>query len=118
MPKRPMLLISTDKEDTWNVYNVMDNKFLDFQVRLPNKRFCGSSIKSVGSSISGCLPNCIYFTHDYEGVNDYQGVPHDDFGVYNLELESFLPIDATHVATLVKNTGTGRPIWVVPNFHL
>ena len=43
MPKCPMLLISTDKEDTWNVYNVTDNKFLDFQVRLPNKRFCGSS---------------------------------------------------------------------------
>lgn len=77
-----------------------------------------SSESVLASSISGCLPNSIYFTHDYEGVNDYQGVPHDDFGVYNLELESFLPIDATHVATLVKNTRTGRPIWIFPTFHL
>ncbi|XP_061999352.1 probable F-box protein At1g44080 [Rosa rugosa] len=39
----PMLLISTEKEGTWNVYSVMDNKVLDLQIRLPNKRFCGSS---------------------------------------------------------------------------
>nr|XP_011470415.1 PREDICTED: F-box protein At2g26160-like [Fragaria vesca subsp. vesca] len=39
----PMLLINTDNEDTWKVYNVMDNKLLDMEVRLPNTRFCGSS---------------------------------------------------------------------------
>lgn len=39
----PMLLISADVEDTWNVYNVMDNKVLSLQVNLPNKRVCGSS---------------------------------------------------------------------------
>ncbi|CAL8157160.1 unnamed protein product [Prunus armeniaca] len=39
----PMLLISSDKEDTWNLYNVMNNKVLDLQLRLPSKRFCGSS---------------------------------------------------------------------------
>lgn len=39
----PMLLIPSDKEDTWNVYSVVDNKVLDLQIRLPNKRFCGSS---------------------------------------------------------------------------
>ncbi|KAL6127790.1 hypothetical protein ACLB2K_071152 [Fragaria x ananassa] len=38
-----MLLINTDNEDTWKVYNVMDNKLLDMEVRLPNTRFCGSS---------------------------------------------------------------------------
>ncbi|XP_004309236.1 PREDICTED: F-box protein At2g17036-like [Fragaria vesca subsp. vesca] len=39
----PMLLINTDNEDTWKVYNVMDNKLLDLEVRVPNTRFCGSS---------------------------------------------------------------------------
>ncbi|KAK9912686.1 hypothetical protein M0R45_036536 [Rubus argutus] len=38
-----LLLISSDKEDTWSLYDVMDDKVLDMQVRLPNKRFCGSS---------------------------------------------------------------------------
>ncbi|KAL6280318.1 hypothetical protein ACE6H2_017199 [Prunus campanulata] len=39
----PMLLISSDKEDTWNLYNVINDKVLDLQLRLPSKRFCGFS---------------------------------------------------------------------------
>ncbi|KAL6280312.1 hypothetical protein ACE6H2_017193 [Prunus campanulata] len=38
-----MLLISSDKEDTWNLYNVINDKVLDLQLRLPSKRFCGFS---------------------------------------------------------------------------
>ncbi|KAI5328865.1 hypothetical protein L3X38_028262 [Prunus dulcis] len=38
-----MLLISSDKKNTWNLYNVMNNKVLDLQLRLPSKRLCGSS---------------------------------------------------------------------------
>lgn len=39
----PMLLINTEKVDTWKVYNVIDNKLLDMQLKVPNTRFCGSS---------------------------------------------------------------------------
>ncbi|KAK9914217.1 hypothetical protein M0R45_038008 [Rubus argutus] len=41
----PMLLIPSDKEDTWNLYNVMKNIVLDLQVTVPSnyRRFCGSS---------------------------------------------------------------------------
>lgn len=39
----PMLLIASDKMDTWNVYNLMDDKVLDMQIPVPTKRFCGSS---------------------------------------------------------------------------
>jgi hypothetical protein len=39
----PMLLIYTGKEDYWKLYDIMVNKFLDLQVRVPNKRLCGSS---------------------------------------------------------------------------
>ncbi|PRQ58452.1 hypothetical protein RchiOBHm_Chr1g0359461 [Rosa chinensis] len=77
-----------------------------------------SSESVLASSNSGCLPNCIYFTHDYDSVFSYQGVPHGDFGVYNHEYQSFIPIDTTHVATLVRNTGRGRPIWVIPTLKL
>ncbi|KAK9925444.1 hypothetical protein M0R45_033768 [Rubus argutus] len=41
----PMLLISnsTDEDNTWNVYSIIDNKVLDMQLEMPNVRFCGSS---------------------------------------------------------------------------
>ncbi|CAL9007826.1 unnamed protein product [Prunus brigantina] len=39
----PLLLIPTGKHNVWKVYNVMNDKLLDLQVRVPNKRFCGSS---------------------------------------------------------------------------
>ncbi|XP_061993420.1 F-box protein SKIP23-like [Rosa rugosa] len=39
----PLLLIPSEERYTWNLYNVLDNQFLDYQVRLPHKRFCGSS---------------------------------------------------------------------------
>ncbi|XP_068342711.1 F-box protein SKIP23-like [Pyrus communis] len=45
-PRRPapMLLVSSGgKQDAWNVYNVEKDKVYDLQLRLPNKRFCGSS---------------------------------------------------------------------------
>ncbi|XP_062014426.1 uncharacterized protein LOC133730946 [Rosa rugosa] len=39
----PMLLIYTGKKDYWKLYDIMVNRFLDLQVRVPNKRLCGSS---------------------------------------------------------------------------
>ncbi|XP_062010875.1 F-box protein SKIP23-like [Rosa rugosa] len=39
----PMLLIYSGKKDYWNLYNIDSNKVLDLQVRVPNKRLCGSS---------------------------------------------------------------------------
>lgn len=39
----PLLLIPTGNKNMWRVYNAMDDKLLDLQVRVPNKRFCGSS---------------------------------------------------------------------------
>ncbi|KAM5551691.1 F-box protein SKIP23 [Rosa sericea] len=39
----PMLLISANKKHTWHLYRVMDNKILDLQVSVPNKRYCGFS---------------------------------------------------------------------------
>ncbi|KAK9946142.1 hypothetical protein M0R45_011619 [Rubus argutus] len=39
----PMLLIPANKKHTWHLYRVMDNKVLDLQISVPNKRYCGSS---------------------------------------------------------------------------
>ncbi|KAK9944146.1 hypothetical protein M0R45_009727 [Rubus argutus] len=40
----PVLLISSaDEENSWNLYNVVNDKVLDMQLRVPNRRFCGSS---------------------------------------------------------------------------
>lgn len=39
----PMLLIATDIEDTWNLYDVMENKVFDVEISMPNKRYCGCS---------------------------------------------------------------------------
>ncbi|KAM5581884.1 hypothetical protein ABKV19_010894 [Rosa sericea] len=42
----PLLLISRSTNqgiNTWNVYNVMSNRVLDLELKVPNKRFCGSS---------------------------------------------------------------------------
>ncbi|KAL6209230.1 hypothetical protein ACLB2K_020173 [Fragaria x ananassa] len=39
----PMLLIS-DEEKSWKLYNIIHDKVLDMQLRVPNNgRFCGSS---------------------------------------------------------------------------
>ncbi|KAM5566276.1 F-box protein [Rosa sericea] len=39
----PMLLISTNKRRTWNLYNIVENRVVDMQFSVPNKRYCGSS---------------------------------------------------------------------------
>ncbi|XP_040363678.1 uncharacterized protein LOC112171332 [Rosa chinensis] len=40
----PMLLISSaDEENSSKLYNIMNDKVLDMQLRVPNRRFCGSS---------------------------------------------------------------------------
>lgn len=41
----PMLLIHTNEDDTWILYNVMENKVLDLQLGVPHnyKQFCGSA---------------------------------------------------------------------------
>ncbi|XP_062018849.1 F-box protein At2g17036-like [Rosa rugosa] len=40
----PMLLISSaDEENSSKLYNIMKDKVLDMQLRVPNRRFCGSS---------------------------------------------------------------------------
>ncbi|PON53139.1 putative F-box protein [Trema orientale] len=40
----PMLLMPSEDEYTWNIYNVMTNKFLELELLIPyGKRFCGSS---------------------------------------------------------------------------
>ncbi|CAL8127200.1 unnamed protein product [Prunus armeniaca] len=39
----PMLLLQTRKRGTWSLYNVEEDKVLNLQLKIPNKRFCGSS---------------------------------------------------------------------------
>ncbi|CAL9008636.1 unnamed protein product, partial [Prunus brigantina] len=39
----PMLLLQTKKRGTWSLYNVEEDKVLNLQLKIPNKRFCGSS---------------------------------------------------------------------------
>ncbi|XP_004309709.1 PREDICTED: F-box protein SKIP23-like [Fragaria vesca subsp. vesca] len=41
----PVLLMisSNTEEDTWNFYNIAEDRVLDMQVSLPNKRYCGCS---------------------------------------------------------------------------
>lgn len=77
-----------------------------------------SSFSVLPSTFRGCLPNCIYFSHDYDSVKGQFGPlgPHD-FGVYNVKDRSFLPIDTTHASTLVKMSNQ-PPIWILPTFQL
>ncbi|CAN6723673.1 unnamed protein product [Malus baccata var. baccata] len=39
----PLLLISTGKNGTWRLWDAMNNKVFDLQLKLSNKWFCGSS---------------------------------------------------------------------------
>ncbi|XP_062022672.1 F-box protein SKIP23-like [Rosa rugosa] len=39
----PMLLICANKRHSWNLYSIVDDKVFDFQLSVPNKRYCGSS---------------------------------------------------------------------------
>ncbi|XP_004289479.1 PREDICTED: probable F-box protein At1g65740-like [Fragaria vesca subsp. vesca] len=75
-----------------------------------------SSISVPASKFPGCLPNCIYFTHDDDDVGREYEFFHD-FGVYDVKNKRFLSVDTTHAATLVKKSK--RPsIWVLPTFQL
>lgn len=65
----PTLLMIYDKEDTWNLYNVMEDKVLDMQLRLPNKRFCGSSkgwLVAVEQNFAVTLQNPFYRVKERE----------------------------------------------------
>ncbi|KAL6215022.1 hypothetical protein ACLB2K_014453 [Fragaria x ananassa] len=39
----PMLLIGTNKEDTWKLYDPMEDKVFDVDISIPNKRYSGCS---------------------------------------------------------------------------
>ncbi|XP_004309231.1 PREDICTED: putative F-box protein At5g55150 [Fragaria vesca subsp. vesca] len=73
-----------------------------------------SSISLLASEVLGCLPDCIYFVHDYNRVPCKRP---RDFGLYNVKTEKFLPIDDTQAATLIKMSNQ-TPIWIVPNIKL
>ncbi|XP_061998034.1 F-box protein At2g26160-like isoform X2 [Rosa rugosa] len=77
-----------------------------------------STFSVLASSFRGCLPNCIYFTHDSNSVKVHLGPdgPHD-FGVYDVEYRRFLNVDTTQVSTLVKMSKQ-PPIWILPTFQL
>ncbi|XP_062014397.1 F-box protein At2g17690-like [Rosa rugosa] len=43
LTRPPLLLTYTGKEETWNLCDIRNDKVLDLQLELPNKRFCGFS---------------------------------------------------------------------------
>ncbi|PRQ41721.1 hypothetical protein RchiOBHm_Chr3g0449861 [Rosa chinensis] len=58
-----MLLIAADQEDTWEVYNVIENKVLNMQIRMPKKRYSGCSkgwLVTVEKDFSVTLINPFY----------------------------------------------------------
>ncbi|XP_050387517.1 F-box protein At2g26160-like [Argentina anserina] len=73
-----------------------------------------SSISLMAPEVLGCLPNCIYFLHDYHRVPRKKP---RDFGLYNIKTASFLPVDDTQAATLIKMSNQ-IPIWVMPKIKL
>ncbi|XP_004309234.1 PREDICTED: F-box protein At2g26160-like [Fragaria vesca subsp. vesca] len=77
-----------------------------------------SSFLVSASSFRGCIPNCIYYSHDSNNLDVRLGPdgPHD-FGVYDVENKGFLTIDTTHVSTLVKMSEQ-PPIWILPTIKL
>ncbi|KAI5345872.1 hypothetical protein L3X38_013749 [Prunus dulcis] len=78
------------------------------------------SIFVVASNFSGCRPNCIYFDHDYERIErGYDKKPlHRDFGVYDIERQSFSQPYTSDANTLMEKT-MQPPYWVgVPTFLL
>ncbi|PRQ60002.1 putative F-box domain-containing protein [Rosa chinensis] len=77
-----------------------------------------SSFSVISSSFPGCLRNCIYFTHDYDWFRSKFGPRGpNDFGVYDVEDESFLSIDSTKASMLVKMS-LQPSIWILPTFQL
>lgn len=68
---------------------------------------------SVSASDFGCLPNCIYFIHDWDRVAPRPR--HRDSGVYNITTQSFSSLG--HASTLIKMSNR-TPIWTMANFKL
>ncbi|XP_050373231.1 probable F-box protein At1g44080 [Argentina anserina] len=75
-----------------------------------------SSISVSASNFTGCLSNCIYFNHDADDVGFEYEFFHD-FGVYDVKRKSFIPVENTDAATLVKKSKQPS-IWVLPTFQL
>lgn len=74
----PMLMICEQKRDIWNLYDVARNKLVNFQLRLPNKRFCGSSkgwLIVVDESFRVNLINPFYMVKGGERANSTIRLP-------------------------------------------
>ncbi|KAH0983476.1 hypothetical protein GBA52_010653 [Prunus armeniaca] len=76
-----------------------------------------STIYVLASELSRWQPNCIYLNHDNDFASidlgpDRPCVPHD-YGVYNVETQSFSNLYGARVKTQMKNAH--KPvIWIVP----
>lgn len=80
-----------------------------------------STIYVLASELSGCQPNCIYLNHDHDFASIDLGpnrpcVPHD-YGVYNVETQSFSNSYSTWVKTQMKKAHKPA-IWIVPTSQL
>lgn len=73
-----------------------------------------SSISVLASNFAGCQPNCIYFTHDEDGLLDtlFNIVSVCDLGIYEVESKSFKFHYTMDLAAL--KMARRPPIWVVP----
>ncbi|PRQ48225.1 hypothetical protein RchiOBHm_Chr2g0108321 [Rosa chinensis] len=69
-----------------------------------------SSICVLASKVSGFQSNCIYFNHDCDYVG---GGDEYDFGVYNVEDQSF-PKTYTNRVKKILQMSYPQPIWVKP----
>lgn len=74
-----------------------------------------SSISLLASNFLECMPNCIYFLHDWDRVP--RPTRPRDFGLYSMKTQSFLPVTDTHAASLIKMSNL-TPIWTVANIKL
>ncbi|KAI5346862.1 hypothetical protein L3X38_014741 [Prunus dulcis] len=73
-----MLMICDQKRDIWNLYDVAHNKLVNFQLRLPNKRYCGSSkgwLIVVDESFRVNLINPFYMVKGGERANSTIHLP-------------------------------------------
>ena len=71
-----------------------------------------SSISVLASNFPGCKPNCIYFTHDEDGLISWDDVI-TAIGVYNLEYKQM----ELHFGGTTFSSKKGLPIWIVPTLR-
>ncbi|KAF4400789.1 hypothetical protein G4B88_001344 [Cannabis sativa] len=96
--------------------------FMVFKLRSDDQKFekmtnlgDNTCISVQASHFPGCQKNCIYFTHDKDPRENYNG-PYD-LGVYNMETRKCTKIINFDFDAIIK-MDRRRPIWILPTLFI